>query len=80
MNETAEKLPAAAMIISACDGNSRRVRLTARTATPDPSAINGASGPSTSPEPTVARPARITPESTFGPGGPPLIASPSAGM
>ena len=61
MNDIAEILPAATTSIRACGGVSRRGRLIISPATPAPTTISGASGPSTSPKPIVANPARTTP-------------------
>ena len=61
ITEIAAKLPAAPMIISSCAGESLRANFTHATATPDPSAISGASGPSTAPSPSVARAASAIP-------------------
>ncbi len=79
MNARAVKLPAAPITISDCGGISRPERPMRSTATPAPSAISGPSGPSTRPNPTAARPARMTPGSTRGLAGPPA-ARPFAGM
>ena len=66
MNDTAAKLPAAVTSIRTCGGVSRRLRPIVSAASPAPSAISGASGPSTRPDPIVARPARMTPGRMFG--------------
>ena len=78
-DEIAAKLPAAAIIPSACWGTSFLTSRIARIPRPTPSAISGASGPSTSPRPTVARAASSTPGRSIGCVGVPPTARPSAG-
>ena len=75
---TAAKLPAVAITMLACGGASRAARRTARTPSPLPIAISGASGPSTAPNDSVASAARNTPGSSIGGSGPPVW-NPSAG-
>ena len=79
MNDIAAKLPQAVISVSACGGMSRRARLIIAPATPAPNTIRGASGPSTSPNPIVARPARTTPGTMSRPDAPP-VDRPRAGM
>ena len=79
IDETAAKLPAAAISPTACSGASRLTRRIASVPSPSPSASNGPSGPSTSPNPSVAAAANSTPGRSIGRvGGPPAL-SPSAG-
>ena len=66
ITEIAAKAPAAPKTSSIVGGASRFASLTVATATPDPIAMSGASGPSTSPRPSVASAARATPGTTFG--------------
>ena len=54
----AVKLPAAAIIVVTCGGASFLASRTAHTPSPPPSAISGASGPSTTPRLSVANAAR----------------------
>ncbi len=61
ITEMAAKLPAAPTIIRSCAGESLRANFTQATATPDPSAISGASGPSTTPRPRLAKAASAIP-------------------
>ena len=61
--ETAAKLPAAAIKVRACWGASFLASFMARNPRPPPMAISGASGPSTSPSPIVASAARRMPGS-----------------
>jgi hypothetical protein len=56
----AAKLLAAATTAPTCWGTSRRLRRTAQMASPAPSAISGASGPSTTPSPRLASAAART--------------------
>ena len=67
----AAKLPAAAMTVIACRGESFLIRCTANTPSPLPMAINGASGPSTAPKVSVANAASAMPGSSMGETGPP---------
>ena len=79
IDETAAKLPAAAISPTACSGASRLTRRIASVPSPMPSASNGPSGPSTSPKPSVAVAANSTPGRSIGRvRGPPAF-SPSAG-
>ena len=75
---TAAKLPAAATTAVAWSGTSRLARRTANAARPAPSAISGASGPSTAPRLRVASAAIAMPGSSIGDGTPPAL-NPSAG-
>lgn len=75
---TAAKLPAAATTAPVRSGVSRLARRTAQTPSPPPSAISGASGPSTAPRPIVASAASAMPGSSIGEGAP-LGLNPSAG-
>ena len=75
----AAKLPAAAMTVAAMGGASLAASLTARTPSPPPMAMSGASGPSTAPSDRVASAARTTPNNSIGWGAPPVL-SPSAGL
>ena len=72
------KVPAAATMARACAGASRLATRIAQIARPPPSAISGASGPSTAPSVSVASAASTTPGSCAGPGAP-LVLSPSTG-
>ena len=74
----AAKLPVAAMTAAALGSMSRRASLTASTASPPPSAITGASGPTTAPSPMLATAARKMPGSSI-PFATPCILKPSAG-
>ena len=74
----AAKLPVAAMTAPALGSMSRRASLTASTASPPPSAITGASGPTTAPSPMLATAARKMPGSSADPATPPVL-KPSAG-
>ena len=74
----AAKLPAAAITVAAVGGASLVARCTARTPSPPPMAIRGASGPSTTPRLRVARAASRTPGISSGSGVPPVL-NPSAG-
>ena len=74
----AAKLPAAPMTTVAWAGASRLTRCTARTPSPLPIAIKGASGPSTTPKLSVANAAATTPNSSIGGSGPPDL-KPSEG-
>ena len=76
----AAKLPAAATTVLVLAGASRFSRRTARTPSPPPMAIRGASGPSTTPRLRVASEARMTPGSSAGEGAPPPALNPSAGL
>ena len=76
----AAKLPAAPMSATACDGASRLSSRTAPAASPPPSAIRGASGPRTAPNPSVTSAARATPTSSTGVGTPRPARNPSAGV
>ena len=67
---TAAKLPAAAMTITAISGASRLIRRMVSTPMPLPSAISGASGPSTTPRLSVANAARTMPAISAGGTGP----------
>ena len=79
IDATAAKLPAAAIRPTAWSGASRLTARIASVPSPRPSAINGPSGPSTSPKQSVASAASRTPGSSIGRvGGPPAF-SPSAG-
>ena len=78
ITEMAAKLPAAASTSSNCGGASRFASFTAKTASPPPMAISGASGPSTSPRPRVANAASATPGTSLGCVLP--TCSPCAGM
>ena len=75
----AAMLPAAAITACASAGVSFFSERIAKTPSPAPSAISGASGPSTRPPPIVAKAARMIPGSSIGWTGSPPIASPSAG-
>jgi hypothetical protein len=75
----AAKLPAAATTVAVLGGASRLTRRTARTPSPPPRAIMGASGPSTTPRLKVARAASRMPGSSIGEGGPAPALNPSAG-
>ena len=66
ITEMAAKLPAAASTMSSCGGASFFARFTAKTASPLPIAISGASGPSTRPRPRVASAASAIPGTMFG--------------
>ena len=66
ITEIAAKLPAAAKTSSSCGGASFFASFTANTARPPPIAMSGASGPSTSPSPRVAKAASATPGTMFG--------------
>ncbi len=66
ITEMAAKLPAAASTMSSCGGASFFASFTANTASPAPIAINGASGPSTSPRPRVASAASAMPGTMSG--------------
>ena len=77
--EIAAKLPAAAITMTSSSGASRLARRTASTPRPMPSAISGASGPSTNPNPSVATAATSTPGSSIGCVGPPPLLRPFAG-
>ena len=74
----AAKLPAAAITAAACCGASREARRTARTPSPLPMRISGASGPSTAPNASVASAAQKMPGSWTG-GTAPAALNPSAG-
>jgi len=74
----AAKLPVAAMTAPVLAGTSRLASLTASTASPPPSAISGASGPTTAPSPRPASAARKMPGSSAGCAVPPAL-KPSAG-
>ena len=78
MKEIAAKLPAAATTARTWSGASRRSRRTARMPSPEPSAMSGASGPSTTPRPMVASAASTTPGSSTGCVTP--VFSPSEGL
>ncbi len=75
----AAKLPAAAIRLNACCDASRWISDIERMPSPVPMAINGPSGPSTSPRPSVASAASRTPGRSIGPSGVPPAFSPSAG-
>ena len=75
----AAKLPAAAIIATACPVASRRAARTARAPRPAPIAISGASGPSTAPKQRVASAARVTPGSSRAVGAAAPAWKPSAG-
>ena len=77
--EIAAKLPAAAITAVAWAGASRLARRTANPASPAPSAISGASGPSTAPKPRVASAASATPGISIGVGAAAPAWNPSAG-
>ena len=77
ITEMAAKLPAAAMISKSCGGASRLASLTENIASEPPIAISGASGPSTTPRPSVAKAASVIPGSIAG--SFPPICSPCAG-
>ena len=62
------KLPAAATMAVTRSGASRLTSRMAQTPRPAPSAISGASGPSTTPRLSVASAASTTPGSSAGPG------------
>ena len=62
----AAKLPAAPMTRAAWGGESRLTRCTAKTPRPLPIAINGASGPSTTPRLSVANAAATMPNRSIG--------------
>ena len=70
--------PAAAIRATPCGESRRRVRLAASIARPPPSAISGASGPTTVPSTRLRAAARITPGRLMGWVVPPPM--PSAGM
>ena len=70
MNEMAAKLPVAATTAVAWAGTSRRASRSVQTANPAPSAISGASGPSTTPSPSDASAASTIPGSSAGFAGP----------
>ncbi len=75
----AAKLPAAPITVFTCGADlAALARLTAQAASPPPSAMSGASGPSTAPKPSVASAASATPASSLG-GKTPLALKPSAG-
>ena len=76
---TAAKLPAAATTVAVLGGASFLTRRTARTPSPPPRAIRGASGPSTTPRLKVAKAASTMPGSSTGAGGPAPTLNPSAG-
>ena len=79
IDETAAKLPAAAIRPTAWSGASRLTSRIASVPSPMPTAIRGPSGPSTSPSPSVASAASSTPGRSIGVvGGPPAL-SPSTG-
>ena len=75
---TAAKLPAAAIINTACVGAPFLMRCIARTPSPLPIAISGASGPSTTPRLRVANAAMTMPGRSIGLTGPDAL-KPSAG-
>jgi hypothetical protein len=75
----AAKLPAAATTVWVLAGASRLTSRTATTPRPAPSAISGASGPSTTPRHRVANAASTIPGSSIGDGGPSPALNPSAG-
>ena len=75
----AAKLPAAATTAWTRAGASRLTSRTARTPSPPPRAISGASGPSTTPRLKVANAASTMPGSSIGDGGPSPALNPSAG-
>ncbi len=64
--DTAEKIPQAATSVTMSAGASLRSRRIPSTPRPAPSAISGASGPSTSPSPIVASAASMTPGMSIG--------------
>ena len=66
IDETAAKLPAAAIRPTACSGASRLTSRIASVPSPSPTAIRGPSGPSTSPSPSVASAASSTPGRSIG--------------
>ena len=74
----AAKLPAAAITAAAAGGASRAASRTARTPSPLPIKMSGASGPSTTPKPSVPRAASAMPGSWAG-GTAPAGWKPSAG-
>ena len=74
----AAKLPATPITITAIGGASRLNRCMARTPSPLPIAINGASGPNTTPRLSVAKAAATMPKSSTGATGPPAL-KPSEG-
>ena len=74
----AAKLPAAPITTAAMGGASRLTRCMARTPSPLPMAISGASGPSTTPRLSVANAAATTPKISMGCTGPPDL-KPSEG-
>ena len=74
----AAKLPAAPITAVACAGASFLTRCRMRTPRPAPIAINGASGPSTTPRLRVAKAARAMPGRSIGLTGP--VLNPSAGL
>ena len=74
----AAKLPATPITTTAMGGASRLNRCTARTPSPLPMAINGASGPNTTPRLSVAKAAATMPKSSTGGTGPPAL-KPSEG-
>ena len=79
IDDTAAKLPAAAISPTACSGASRLTSRIAIVPSPNPTAINGPSGPSTSPNPSDASAASNTPGRSIGRvGGPPAF-NPSEG-
>ena len=71
MNAIAAKLPAAATTSKPCWGTSRLVMRTVSGASPAPSAMSGASGPRTSPNPIVPIAASRMPGRSTGKVGPP---------
>ena len=75
----AAKLPAEAMIVTAIGGASFLTSRTVRAARPPPTAMSGASGPSTAPRLNVASEASTTPGRSRSRGGAPPMAKPSAG-
>ena len=78
-SDIAAMLPAAAITACASAGVSLRSERIAKTPSPAPSAISGASGPRTRPPPIVAKAARMIPGSSIGWTGAPPIFRPSAG-
>ena len=79
-NDTAAKLPAAATRVMTWGWASLRARWMKNAPSPEPSAISGASGPSTRPSPIVANAASRTPDRSGMVGGGPPVARPLAGM
>ena len=77
-NEIAAKVPQAATIACRSGGASARIRRIAKKPRPPPSAIRGASGPTTAPSPIPAIAASMTPGRSIGWVGAAL--SPFAGM